>query len=144
MSTKLHIRVHRKRYGIERCRIRQGLRQPELVCDAIHIPKAMPTVHCIPEVETGQMGQSHDWFCLPGLRRRRQQADRLWLKDWNPEQGLSVRRDFRVTREIANPIAARMFPAPPQSAPAFALYSGNHDDSPRDGGDTPRQSRQGE
>lgn len=71
----------------------------------IDMPKAVPAIFGLPQIKVVEMCQRDDGIGLAVDMLGGRQADRLWLKAWNPELGLTVRRCFGIAGEIATPNA---------------------------------------
>lgn len=50
--------------AVKGSRIRNSVRQPELVCDAIDLPDTMPAILRLAKVETVEMRECDDGLCL--------------------------------------------------------------------------------
>lgn len=75
--------------------------------DPINVPKAMPAISGLSQIELIEMCQRNDRSELTVDLLGGREADGLWLKAWNPELRLTVRRRFGVAGEIATPSAWR-------------------------------------
>ena len=136
--------VERQERSVESWRIGNGLRQPELMCDAIDLPDAMPAIRGVAQIETIEMRQRDDRLGCGVTLLYRGERDGLWLKAWNPEQGLPIGGCLRIGRKIEAPSDSRRLPAVQGQACPTRLGPETHDDNRRGGEDIPKRNRQRE
>lgn len=99
--------------GVEVGGTRNGLCQPELMRNPIDLPDAMPAIYSATQVEAVEMGERNDTLRLVAAMPRGGEHYCLRLKAWIPEQGLPIRRGFRIGWKIATPSAGRRLPGDP-------------------------------
>lgn len=106
VSTQFEKGIHGQGYGVESSRVRNSVRQPELMCGAIDLPDTMPTVCRAAQVETIEMRKRDGCFRLAVAILHRRKHYSLWLKARIPEQGLPVGRRFRIGGKTGAPSVA--------------------------------------
>ena len=72
MGAKLQKGTQRQDDGIEGCCIQGRHRQPELMCNAIDLPDAMPTVGRAAKIELVEVGERNSGFRFTVMLDRRQ------------------------------------------------------------------------
>ena len=82
--------VYRQECSIECRRVGNGLRQPELMRDAINLPDAMPAIGGLAQVEPVEMRQRDNRLHLPVVMLHGGERYGARLKTWAPEQGLPI------------------------------------------------------
>ena len=110
MGAKIVEGVPRQDRAVEGCRIGDSVRQPELVCDAIDLPDAVPAILGLAQVEAVEMRERDDGLGLAVMVLQRGEPYCLRLKARAPEQGLPIGWCFRIGRKIAAPSASRRLP----------------------------------
>lgn len=105
--------VRRQNRAIKGRGIGNGVRQPELMRDAIDLPDAVPSILSLAQIETVEMRKRDDGFGVVVMTLQRRKPYGLRLETRTPEQRLPIRRGFRIGRKIATPSAARRLPGAP-------------------------------
>lgn len=82
--------ISRQDRGIESRRVGDGLRQPELVRDAIGLPDAVPAIGGLAQIEAVEMRQRDDRLGSAVVMLHGREPYGPWLKAWGPEQGLPI------------------------------------------------------
>ena len=85
MSAQIVEVVHRQECSIERRRVGNRVRQPELMRDAIDLPDAMPAIGGLAQVETVEMRQRDDRLRLAAAMLHRGKRYGSRLKARTPE-----------------------------------------------------------
>lgn len=106
MGAKIIEGVCRQDCAIECRRIGNGVRQPELVSNAISVPDTVPAILRLPKIKTIEMGKLDNRLGFSAVMLQRIELYGSRLKAWAPEQGLAIRRGFRIGWKIAAPNVA--------------------------------------
>src|SRR5690606_13128141 len=121
VGAKLQKGIHRQGDGIKRGGVRHGLRQPELMRDAIDLPDAVPAIGSTAQVEAGEMRQRQYWFGVAVHVLDGRQHHSLRLKARTPDWWRPVKRRVGIAREIATPSDPRTLQARGRTVPRTVL-----------------------
>ena len=141
VCAKLQKGIHRQGDGIEGGGIRHRLGKPELMCDAIHLPDAVPAIGSAAQIEAGEMGKRQYRFGVAVLMLDRREHHRLRLKARTPDWWRPVMRRVGIAREIATPSDLRTLQGHGRTVLRLVRWSGTPDDNRHSGADIPKRNR---